>query len=441
MTIASGTCGTCHWEISDAGVLTIGAGALAPNTGESLSHWPWYRYRSQITSAVIQPTVTCAGSAACMFNGCDALETIDVSGFDTSAVTSMFLMFSQCSSLNALDLSGFDTSNVVDMGSMFSHCSALKTLNISNFNMSNVEKTYHMFTMCTSLTSLDVSRWDMSSVDEAFYMFYSCTSLATLDVSSWDTSNITDVGNMFQYCSSWTGCDFPAMRDFSDILYYENMFAGCTAAEIYIVPSGSATAAFWRDVASQYGGVHYYTDDATPPTSSLVVTRCDSSGNADDEGTYAKLQVADVAYSTLIPYSLRPNAVTIRSVTLDGTAITPAFVNNVAIVSIGDLQEHAFTYRVTDRTGQTSPVYAQTIPGYDPALDFYHDSSGNGAAFGKIATQANLLDVAWDVAVHGREVLPIYEYATKPAEASLPVSPCLVATDDGELWLAVPDQS
>ena len=28
MTIASGTCGTCNWSISDAGVFTLGAGTI-----------------------------------------------------------------------------------------------------------------------------------------------------------------------------------------------------------------------------------------------------------------------------------------------------------------------------------------------------------------------------------------------------------------------------
>ena len=43
-----------------------------------------------------------------MFYDCNALKTLDVSGFDTSKVTEMRSMFEGCGSLTSLDLSGFD---------------------------------------------------------------------------------------------------------------------------------------------------------------------------------------------------------------------------------------------------------------------------------------------------------------------------------------------
>ena len=61
-----------------------------------------------------------------MFFGCSGLSSLDVSGFDTSSVTSMNGMFESCSSLTTLDVSGWDASSVTKaMGSMFSGCSSL----------------------------------------------------------------------------------------------------------------------------------------------------------------------------------------------------------------------------------------------------------------------------------------------------------------------------
>ena len=47
-----------------------------------------------------------------MFSWCIGLESLDVSGFDTSQVVDMKEMFFGCVSLKSLDISGFDTSNV-----------------------------------------------------------------------------------------------------------------------------------------------------------------------------------------------------------------------------------------------------------------------------------------------------------------------------------------
>ena len=60
-----------------------------------------------------------------MFRSCSSLTSLDLSSFDTSAVTSMNSMFRSCSSLTSLDLSGFNTSAVTDMSGMFYFCSSL----------------------------------------------------------------------------------------------------------------------------------------------------------------------------------------------------------------------------------------------------------------------------------------------------------------------------
>ena len=59
-----------------------------------------------------------------MLCGCKSLESLDLSGWDTSNVTDMSYMFSNCQYLESLDLSGWDISNVEDVHWMFFKCPA-----------------------------------------------------------------------------------------------------------------------------------------------------------------------------------------------------------------------------------------------------------------------------------------------------------------------------
>ena len=59
-----------------------------------------------------------------MFWWCKNLESLDLSGWDTSKVTDMGMLFSNCKNLTSLDLSGWDTSNIIYIDSMFENCPA-----------------------------------------------------------------------------------------------------------------------------------------------------------------------------------------------------------------------------------------------------------------------------------------------------------------------------
>lgn len=143
MAIAIGTCGTCAWTISDAGVLSIGAGTLhAPWLPGIMScGWPWGGHVKEIKSCTIASGVVVGkqnalmggylntSSTAYMFYGCSEMKSLIFQGtFNTEDVSDMSAMFYGCASLTSLDLSAFDTRKVTDMSILFSGCSLLASV-------------------------------------------------------------------------------------------------------------------------------------------------------------------------------------------------------------------------------------------------------------------------------------------------------------------------
>ena len=139
-----------------------------------------------------------------MFYRCSGLTSLDLSGFNTSAVTSMDYMFAYCSGLTSLDLSGFNTSAVTSMDYMFAYCSGLTSLDLSGFNTSAVTSMDYMFAYCSGLTSLDLSGFNTSAVTSMLSMFYRCSGLTSLILGPnfFKAPNVTSID--FSYCSKWT---------------------------------------------------------------------------------------------------------------------------------------------------------------------------------------------------------------------------------------------
>ena len=63
-----------------------------------------------------------------MFNNCHELETIDLSGFDTSSAIDMECMFNGCNKLKKIiSIEKFNTSKVTTIGTMFQQCNELES--------------------------------------------------------------------------------------------------------------------------------------------------------------------------------------------------------------------------------------------------------------------------------------------------------------------------
>jgi len=98
-------------------------------------------------------------------------------------------MFYECYNLRSLDLSSFNTSAVTDMSYMFYDCINLITLDLSNFDTSKVNTMYEMFCYCCKLKTIYAS--DKFVVKEGCndeYMLYGCTSLVGGKGTKFNTS-------------------------------------------------------------------------------------------------------------------------------------------------------------------------------------------------------------------------------------------------------------
>ena len=134
---------------------------------------------------------------------CDRLvSSLDVSNFNTSNVEDMEEMFCQCESLTSLDVSHFNTSKVTTMAGMFNNCRSLISLDVSNFDTSNVIAMSTMFAGCSSLKNIDVSKFNTHNCKKMYWMFGECSSLTDLDISNFDISNVDEISDMFIRSSS-----------------------------------------------------------------------------------------------------------------------------------------------------------------------------------------------------------------------------------------------
>lgn len=181
------------------------------------------------------------------FSGMRSLKQLDVSGFDTAMVQTMQAMFRECSALQTLDVSGFDTSSVTSFASMFSHCSGLKQLDVSGFDTAAAEDLSHMFRECNALQMVDVSGFNTASVTDFSFMFHGCAVLSQLDVSGFNTSRAENLESMFRECQTLTELDVTGFNT-SHVEDFSSMFSGCSglkALDVTNFSTGNARELSW----------------------------------------------------------------------------------------------------------------------------------------------------------------------------------------------------
>ncbi|WP_334352255.1 BspA family leucine-rich repeat surface protein [Companilactobacillus sp. HBUAS56257] len=226
LSIASGTFGTCDWDIDSNGQLTIYAGELGVGIGN------WKDFSKSITSVVVEPGVKANQNSNNLFYDLTQATTIDVTNLDTSEVTDFSNMFA-FSTINTsklqeiigienldtsaatnlsnmffkatnlagnLDVSNFKTENVTNMSGMFYNVPA-NIVGLKNFNTSQVNDLDSMFSYSSLVTTADIADWDVSKVTDFSNLFYSSKTLSDVDLSKWNPENATDISYLFRYCT------------------------------------------------------------------------------------------------------------------------------------------------------------------------------------------------------------------------------------------------
>lgn len=157
------------------------------------------------------PKIVCGNnitSMQYMFYGgmSNSITTIDLSGLDTSNVTTMRYMFNACSNLTSLDFSTFNTKKVTNMNNMFAGCSSLTELDLSSFEGDAIQRTERMFQSCTNLTRIDMRKFTFTNIAYYSYMFGMNASSGVPDncliivadstQKNWVTSNFSRLTNV-----------------------------------------------------------------------------------------------------------------------------------------------------------------------------------------------------------------------------------------------------
>lgn len=251
--VASGQNGTCLWTLYEDGLLTLGGGTW----GGGYPGW-WTLHRTKIKTVKIiddidiSPTnsygfsnmfsdctnlvsveglehLATQNSTAFygMFYGCESLQTIDLSSFDTSNSVEFTRMFSGCSNLENIDVSQFDTSKALYLNEMFTGCRKVTELNVSSFNTSKSTTFSKMFSGCYSLKKLDISQFDTSNSKNFSQMFSGLSKVEHIDTSGFNTKNATDMSFMFQNMQSISELDVSSFNT-SNVTNMEYMFSGMT---------------------------------------------------------------------------------------------------------------------------------------------------------------------------------------------------------------------
>ena len=161
-----------------------------------------------------------------LFYECKKLIKVDLSNFDTSRITSFRKLFSYCVNLEEIKgLNNLITSNIEDVGYIFEHCEKIKFLDLSGFDTSNINSFNYMFSWCISLK--EIKGLNQFKTHNAIYMdemFYLCSSLPVIDISSFDGKKAT-VGGMFAGCKNLK--EIKGLQYFSPRYGLDFLFDGC----------------------------------------------------------------------------------------------------------------------------------------------------------------------------------------------------------------------
>ena len=225
----SGSCGAnLTWTYEEATkTLTIsGEGAMTNYERNNFS--PWYEYRDEIASAILESGVTTIGNYA--FYGCSGLTSITI---PNSVTSTGFQAFAGCSGLTSITI----PNSVTSIGNaVFYGCSGLTSITIPN-SVTSIGNA--AFEDCTVLTSVTIPNSVKSIGSSAFN---GCSALTSITIPD----GVMSIGSeAFYGCSGLTSITIPnSVTSISDGTFY-----GCSGLTSISLPDGVTSIgnyAFWN---------------------------------------------------------------------------------------------------------------------------------------------------------------------------------------------------
>ena len=145
------------------------------------------------------------GSLYHWFNGFKVLTTISgIQNLNTRSVTTMSCMFNGCKALTTLNLSEFNTDYVNYMGYMFNSCSKLKTIYVSDYWITdNVRSSANMFNGCKAIVGGTGTKYNANYIDKTRahygnggYLTYKSASVKEFNDTEFDTTAIDEISTI-----------------------------------------------------------------------------------------------------------------------------------------------------------------------------------------------------------------------------------------------------
>lgn len=134
------------------------------------------------------------------FHNNKVLTEVDLSGLDTSNITSFRELCKDCSNLQTVKMNGLDVSKVTSFQSMFYECKKLTEADLSSLNSSSVSDMSNLFYNCYDLENINLTNMDTTAVTTMSKMFFNCfinKNISELDLSSFHTPLLTNTNRMF----------------------------------------------------------------------------------------------------------------------------------------------------------------------------------------------------------------------------------------------------
>lgn len=137
-----------------------------------------------------------------LFYYCTSLGDVDLSGINTQSVTSMTQTFYYCRMPN-YNIKHWDVSKVSSFNSMFSSAYSKNTLDLSGWNTSALTNIQYLL-QSSYFTEIDLSGWNVNKVTTASYAFNNAY-MKKLNLNGWVFNNsISYLTSFFQGCDHLT---------------------------------------------------------------------------------------------------------------------------------------------------------------------------------------------------------------------------------------------